>query len=271
MKWFKHYSNAHSDSKLMKVRMKYGADGYALYWLCLEYIVEDIDSDKLNFELEHDAELLSHELKIDSAKVEEIMRYFVNLELFEMDSTTQRITCLKLARVLENSIVKNPQLKAIKDSIKSIPGSSGNIPARLDKTSLDEKRLDNKDTCQTRDARLTGLQEKEDIEEIFTSWKTVMQHPKSLLDAKRKRVIKNALKSYSVADLTKAINGCASTPYNMGQNEGGVVYDSLDLIFRDADHIEKFIRHCDFPPTKLSKSNVRQQNNLDALKGALEE
>ena len=55
----------------MKVRMKYGADGYALYWLCLEYIVEGIDKHKLTFELEHDAEVLAHELKIDSARVEE--------------------------------------------------------------------------------------------------------------------------------------------------------------------------------------------------------
>ena len=36
MKWFKHDSNANTDAKLKRVRMKYGMQGYGLYWYCLE-------------------------------------------------------------------------------------------------------------------------------------------------------------------------------------------------------------------------------------------
>ena len=99
MKWFKHDSSANRDDKLAKVLMKYGADGYALYWLCLELIADRLDVDHADFELRHDAEILAHILHIDSARVEEIMRYLVSLSLFEnMDGV---ITCMKLAARLD--------------------------------------------------------------------------------------------------------------------------------------------------------------------------
>ena len=149
----------------------------------------------------------------------------MTLELFELDETTQAVTCLTLARILENSIVKNPQLKKMQEHIKNNPGLSKIIPARLDNTRLDEKTLDDTrrdslETCQTPYARSTSLHENnvdQDIETIFTAWQIVMNHPKSKLDDKRRRVVKSALKSWSVEDLIKAVKGCAATPYNMGQ------------------------------------------------------
>lgn len=105
--------------------MKYGAEGYALYWLCLELIAAPIDKQNINFELEHDAEILAHRLRMDSVRVEEIMRYMCDIRLFELEPTTQRVTCLKLANRIENSIVKNPELKAIQDHIKLIRDRPG--------------------------------------------------------------------------------------------------------------------------------------------------
>lgn len=127
MKWFKHDTDANRDPKLEKVLMRYGAEGYALYWLCLELIAAPIDKHNLTFELEHDAEILAHRLKMDSARVEEIMRFMVGLDLFEIDASTTRITCLKLAARLENAIVKNPNLKEIQNLISSekIPDNPG--------------------------------------------------------------------------------------------------------------------------------------------------
>lgn len=142
MKWFKHDSMANRDAKLEKVLLKYGSDGYALYWLCLELIADRIDSAHIDFELEHDAETLGARLKVDTLRVEEIMRYLVTLELFENDQN--RITCLKLASRLENSIVKNPELKMIQSGIKSrkIPENPGQI--RLDKIRPEENRKESK-------------------------------------------------------------------------------------------------------------------------------
>ena len=152
MKWFKHDSDANRDPKLEKLLMKYGAEGYALYWLCIELIAAPIDKNNLNFDLEHDAEILAHRLKMDSAVVEEIMRFMVNLGLFEIDGTTQRVTCLKLANRIENSIIKNPELKKIQQVIHNDPGSSGTIPdnsgkvrPERDKTRLDKTTLTHSD------------------------------------------------------------------------------------------------------------------------------
>lgn len=137
MRWFKHDTNSNRDAKLEKVLMRYGAEGYALYWLCLELIAEPIDKHNLTFELEHDSEILANRLKMDSARVEEIMKYMTSLGLFEFDTATQRLTCLKLANRLENSIVKNRELKEIQQLmaqksgvVPDNPGQSGKNPAR---------------------------------------------------------------------------------------------------------------------------------------------
>lgn len=148
MKWFKHDSDANRDPKLEKVLMRYGAEGYALYWLCIELIAAPIDRRNINFDLEHDAEVLAYRLKMDSAKVEEIMKFMVHLNLFEIDPTTQRITCLKLASRLENSIIKNPQLKEIQQSILNDPGQSRTSSDNLGKVRLDvDTDIDIDKTC----------------------------------------------------------------------------------------------------------------------------
>jgi len=115
MKWFKHFTDAHDNGDLTKVRMKYGADGYAIYWYCLELIAGDLgERDLVTFELKHDAEVVGFNLNIDTLKVEEIMKYMVNLGLFEQSGTT--ITCLKLAKYLDKKSTRNETIHKIIDA-----------------------------------------------------------------------------------------------------------------------------------------------------------
>lgn len=80
--------------------------------------------------------------------------------------------------------------------------------------------------------------------EVFTHWQSVMKHPHAKLDAKRRKKIEVAFSlGYTIPQLKHAINGCANTPFNMGKNETGQRYDGIDLIFRDAEHIERFIEN----------------------------
>lgn len=51
MKWLKHHTDAHEDAKLRKVMIRYGAEGYALYWYCLELIASKFSAEDLTFEL----------------------------------------------------------------------------------------------------------------------------------------------------------------------------------------------------------------------------
>lgn len=118
MKWFKHFTNAHDNNDLTKLRMRYGADGYAIYWYCLELIAGDLGVDEsITFELKHDAEVIGFNLKIDTLRVEEIMKHMINLGLFESASDT--ITCLKLAKYLDKKITRNIQIHQIIDSVSA--------------------------------------------------------------------------------------------------------------------------------------------------------
>ncbi len=120
MKWFKHDSNAHTDAKLKKVRHKYGIVGYGLYWYCLELIASRLDKDNVTFELEEDAELISMEWSLDQLKTEEIMRYFVSLDLFSESARSGRIVCMKLANRMDESASKNPHIRSMVNKAKTI-------------------------------------------------------------------------------------------------------------------------------------------------------
>lgn len=104
------------------------------------------------------------------------------------------------------------------------------------------------------------------IEEIFSYWQETMNHPQAKLDKKRKGVIHKALQlDYSVVDLKKAINGCAQTPFNMGQNDRCQIYDDISLILRDAEHIERFINNSTHPPHENQINNA----NSNIMSGVL--
>jgi hypothetical protein len=98
------------------------------------------------------------------------------------------------------------------------------------------------------------------IPEIFAYWQRIMKSPKSVLDEKRRRSIKSALKNYSAADVCIAIRGCSRTPYNMGDNPSKTRYNGLQLILRDAEHIERFIRHDKDPPKSGAGESVDDHN-----------
>lgn len=141
MKWFKHFSNAHNDNALNKVRMRYGAEGYAIYWYCLELIAGDLEGENANFELSHDAEVIGFNLKIDQLKVEEIMRYMVDLKLFEQSDST--ITCLKMAKFLDKKTTRNKEIHKIIDSfndISNVADKSAFVADKSKQSRLEEKR-----------------------------------------------------------------------------------------------------------------------------------
>jgi len=80
--------------------------------------------------------------------------------------------------------------------------------------------------------------------ELFDYWRSVMQHPRAKLDKNRETKINKALMlGYTLEQLKQAIDGCANTPFNMGKNNQNKRYDDIGLIYRDADHIERFTQN----------------------------
>lgn len=147
MQWFKHDATANADAKLKKVRIKYGLEGYGLYWYCLELIAGEVSKDKLTFELEHDAEIISHDTGVHYERVNEMMAYMVDLGLFERDSGV--VTCLKMAQRLDQSMTSNPGMRKIISDIKTknhdgVMTQSGIV--MQDKNRIEENREDKNNT-----------------------------------------------------------------------------------------------------------------------------
>jgi len=134
MKWFKHDSNANADAKLKRVKLKYGMEGYGLYWFCLELIAQCVEKHNLTFELEHDAEIISSDTGIHQERVQEIMGDFVKWGLFE--NIDGIITCLKMAERTDEYTQK------IIRNTKTIPTKSRQSPDKVPLNRIEQKRTE---------------------------------------------------------------------------------------------------------------------------------
>jgi hypothetical protein len=83
---------------------------------------------------------------------------------------------------------------------------------------------------------------------VFEHWQKVFGHPKAILDGKRRRLIETQLQQFSTEDLCTSIDGYRVSPFHQGQNKDGKVYDGLELILRDAQHVEEGLRFLRNPP-----------------------
>lgn len=136
MKWFKHDSDAMTDSKIRKLILKHGAVGYAVYFHCLELIASNVSETNINFELEHDAEIIADDLKIVGNGTEsgidivsKIMCTIVDLKLFE--ESDGHIFCFKLLKRLDTSMTSNKYFRSLiteaKNAQKMLPMSEENV------------------------------------------------------------------------------------------------------------------------------------------------
>jgi hypothetical protein len=84
--------------------------------------------------------------------------------------------------------------------------------------------------------------------DVWNHWIQVMRggsKRKPVLDATRRQVIAAAIHDYEIQGCKDAIDGCALSDFHMGRNKSNKRYDSVELIFRDAQHVEKFMEILD--------------------------
>lgn len=92
--------------------------------------------------------------------------------------------------------------------------------------------------------KLSSQPSLEQVKEVFEYWKTTLSHKSAKMDKKRVEKIRSALTlGYPLPILKNAIEGCLHSKYHMGENPDGKKYDSLGLILRDADHIDRFLSY----------------------------
>jgi hypothetical protein len=76
---------------------------------------------------------------------------------------------------------------------------------------------------------------------VFDAWiESTGRTDRTVLDAKRRRTIANALKSYPLDDVLDAVRGWRHSPHHRGENDRRMVYNELDVLLRNAGQIEKF-------------------------------
>lgn len=92
-------------------------------------------------------------------------------------------------------------------------------------------------------AKKSAMISDSEVTEVWMHWITAMRtgsKRKPVLDATRRQVIAAAIHDYEVQGCKDAIDGCLLSEFHMGRNKMNKRYDSVELIFRDAEHVEKF-------------------------------
>ena len=65
---------------------------------------------------------------------------------------------------------------------------------------------------------------------------------RALLSEERRILIGAAIHDYGLASVEEAIRGCSLSAFHMGANKQRKRYDSLDLILRNSETIERFLQ-----------------------------
>lgn len=86
------------------------------------------------------------------------------------------------------------------------------------------------------------------VERIFEKYKVAAQSPRSRLDDKRRRLIRQRLEHFTEEDLCRALDGYAQSPHHHGQNDRNTRYVTLELWFRDTAHVEAGMAMAAGPP-----------------------
>ena len=252
MQWFKHDSDANADAKLQNVLLDYGLEGYGLYWYCVELIVGRISIENVTFQLEHDARIIARNTGSTPQKVEEMMRYFVKVGLFEESSNF--ITCMSLAKRLDKSMTSNPRMREIIGKTKI--GSHDTVMTVSDSVMQDKIRLDKNriNILSTSDNESTVYEKKKpsfsyDKNEIIQCWNdkadkhglpririitdTVGKRLKKFYDKYKKCQKELGKETRDATDIIcRFIEAYEPSPYALGQNPAGKKH-GIEIAFVD--------------------------------------
>lgn len=113
-----------------------------------------------------------------------------------------------------------------------------------EESKVEEKKENNIDELSNSCANNSSSKSESPVRMVFDHWRGVMKTPKSKLDSKRIGKVKAALKlGFTVDELKLAIEGCLKSDWHMGRDKNNSkMFNDLELILRDASHIESFIK-----------------------------
>lgn len=258
MKWFKHFSSMRLDTKIKRLINKFGIEGYGLYNYILECIAFNLEANKPSPEIEETAQDLAVELRMDTLKVEEIIRYCFELNLFELNKKNNRIMCLKLLNHLDNTLSNNPEIRKILNNFNKLQETSSDYEETLsnyeetlsnfksleaDKIRLDEIRLDKKQ--QHIDDRNIMIGEEDKVEEDvvvdFSNNYDNQENYKTLIKYRiDEKTALNLIKNYApgyIQEKIKQYEYIVSHSRDKPKNPTGFLYKSIIDNYRDDGYV----------------------------------
>jgi hypothetical protein len=140
MKWYKHFSNAHSNFKVLQVVRKCGFEGYGLYWLILEFIAEQGE----NYILLKEKcwkEALQFFSGLEEEKIKEVLNELAQTGLINLEEGNLSIPQMK--EYVDSYTEKVERAKQYADKIRTMSEQSmDTIQTRSDFIPLEQIRLE---------------------------------------------------------------------------------------------------------------------------------
>ena len=131
------------DNKIKKLIRQHGVAGYGVYNYILENIAFQLRPENPIPDIEEDAHDIAQELAMDTLDVEKIIKTCIDLNLFQINSETKRLMCLKMLCHLDITMSNNPEIKKILGNFKKLLETNSSYKQiRLDKTRSDKTRSD---------------------------------------------------------------------------------------------------------------------------------
>lgn len=102
----------------------------------------------------------------------------------------------------------------------------------------------------------------EQIHEVFFYWKSrVSPNSRAVLDEQRRQRIGWAIHDYGLDGCKKAIDGILKSSWHMGANPQNKRYVDVELIFRNAANVEKFIEFAERRDARAAEQEFINENN----------
>lgn len=123
----------------------------------------------------------------------------------------------------------------------------------VDNPDVEKPHVENRDQV-SKDITKNVLEpKKEEPNAVETIWNAYVESlvrfkpsgRKPVLSEARKALIRRRLANYSVEDLVLAVTGWEHSTYHCGDNDDGKIYNTLELLLRNDEKIERFIGYHD--------------------------
>jgi hypothetical protein len=101
------------------------------------------------------------------------------------------------------------------------------------------RELDVKVVKAKKQAEMVTQEVADRIKLVWSEYTRIMGKPRAVLDDKRRAIIRRALDLYTAEDLSRAITGYTFSPFHMGENDRNKLWTDIELLLRDAKHIDE--------------------------------